>query len=511
MSPPIQLPAGTVLDGKWRLAGLLGTGGMGAVYHATHVRNGLAVAIKVLHPELGKDPQLRERFLHEGYAANQVAHPGTVRVLDDGQTADGHVYLVMELLVGETVEELAKRRGGRLPFGEVLPILDAALDTLAAAHAAGTVHRDIKPENLFLTSEGTLKVLDFGLARVREATSHARLTVTGVPMGTPAFMPAEQAMARWEEVTARSDVYSVAASVWYLLTGRLVHEGRTVPELLVAVSTRNAQPIRSLCPELPAGIASVIDRALCLDPMMRWADAREMLTALRAVRTTASGVALVAARTGPGLAFDATDDAAFSSPSRLAARGVLSSGEITTPLTRATERAPSSADFGGAPFTPPATPFGPLPRGQSPGVGTVAPVSTDPALARARADSPPIVLAVAGFASVVALALAGFLFVRHERALSASAPVEPTSSAARPPSSDASSAPASVPSSHPSVSAASSDASPKPSAGEAPSATPVAAPSSSSTAKPRTSPPAAPIVKAHPPKDDPLSTYRPRR
>jgi serine/threonine protein kinase len=272
---------GTILDGKWRVEGTLGAGGMGTVYRARHVRNGREAAIKILHPTVSADPGARERFLQEGYAANHVGHPGTVQVLDDGVAREG-AYLVMELLDGIPVDKLAEAFDERVPLALTLAIVDAALEVLAAAHAKGIVHRDFKPENLFVTFDGRLKMLDFGLARLRETTGGARLTATGVPMGTPAFMPPEQALAHWDRVDARADVFAVGASVWTLLTGRLVHEARTAPELLVMASTRQAPSLRSVAPAVPGPIVAVIDRALAFDPAHRFATAAEMRRALHA-------------------------------------------------------------------------------------------------------------------------------------------------------------------------------------------------------------------------------------
>ncbi|MBK6517074.1 MAG: serine/threonine protein kinase [Polyangiaceae bacterium] len=277
---------GTLFDGKWRVEHVLGEGGMGAVYAATHVRNGARVAIKVLHADVARDAGQRERFLQEGYAANRVGHPGVVRVLDDGTTPEGATFLVMERLDGRSLEALAEERGGLLPLDEVIRVSLRWLEVMAAAHGQGIVHRDLKPENVFVCTDGTIKVLDFGLARVKEVVSQKRLTTTGVPLGTPAFMPPEQALAHWDEVDTRSDVYSLGASMFTLLTGQLVHDGRTVPELLVAVSTRQARPIRSLSPSVPAALAVVIDRALSHSPAHRYRDAAEMSAALRAALVT---------------------------------------------------------------------------------------------------------------------------------------------------------------------------------------------------------------------------------
>lgn len=291
----LNLPAGTTLDGKWCVEGLLGAGGMGTVFRARHVRNGREAAIKVLHPMVAADPSAKERFLHEGYAANQVGHPGTVQVLDDGIAREG-AYLVMELLEGAPIDKLAEANGDVLPLPAMLSIMDASLSVLAAAHEKGIIHRDFKPENLFLTSERQLKMLDFGLARVRETTTGMRLTATGVPMGTPAFMPPEQALAHWDEVDARSDVYAVGATMWTLLTGQLVHDARTAPELLVMASTRQAPSILTKFPSLPPAIAAVIDRALAFNRMARYANAGEMKLALsRAVHESGMTFAPLAA------------------------------------------------------------------------------------------------------------------------------------------------------------------------------------------------------------------------
>src|SRR5262249_574389 len=150
--------------------------------------------------------------LREGYVANAVGHPGAVGVLDDDVAEDGSVFLVMELLEGHTVDARAKSRpGSKLTPGEVLAIADQLLATLTAAHAKGVVHRDLKPETIFLTQDGQVKVLDFGLARLQEwsKSSKQRMTATGAAMGTPAFMPPEQALGNWDTVDARTDLWAV--------------------------------------------------------------------------------------------------------------------------------------------------------------------------------------------------------------------------------------------------------------------------------------------------------------
>lgn len=272
---------GMVLREKWRLDGLLGVGGMAAVYAATH-RNGRRVAVKVLHAELATHQDVRNRFLREGYAANKVNHPGAVAVLDDDIADDGSVFLVMELLDGESLQARCERLGGRLEPGEVLSIGDQLLDVLTAAHAEGVIHRDLKPENIFATRDGRVKVLDFGIARVRELSGAGSPTRTGMTMGTPAFMAPEAAHGRWDLVDARTDLWAVGATLFTLLTGRLVHPAGTINEMLVAAMTRPAPSVSIEMPYLHPAVAMVIDRALAFDKTDRWPDALAMQEAIRA-------------------------------------------------------------------------------------------------------------------------------------------------------------------------------------------------------------------------------------
>ncbi|UQA56338.1 serine/threonine protein kinase [Polyangium aurulentum] len=271
---------GVVLRNKWRIDRLLGVGGMAAVYEGTH-RNGKRGAIKLLHLELSIVAEARARFLQEGYVANTVAHPGAVSVMDDDVAEDGSVFIVMELLEGRTIDAIAEARpGGRLGLGEALRVADQLLDVLAAAHDKGIVHRDIKPDNLFLTNAGQVKVLDFGLARMRDVGS-AKMTKTGNAMGTPAFMPPEQALGNWNSVDARTDLWAVGASLYTLMTGRLVHEAPNVNQLLLKAMTLPATPLAQVLPGVPAEVAEVVDKALAFQQADRFADARSMKAAVR--------------------------------------------------------------------------------------------------------------------------------------------------------------------------------------------------------------------------------------
>jgi len=275
-----QSRIGQVLDGKWRLDALLGVGGSAAVYAATH-RNTKRAAVKILHAELSTHGELVARFVREGYVANKIGHPGTVAVLDDDKSEDGSVYLVMELLDGQSLDRFTRPNEQALPLGEVVRLMDDLLGVLTAAHGHGVVHRDIKPANLFLTNDQRLKVLDFGIARLAEPLSDGSATQTGMTIGTPAFMPPEQARGRWQQVDARTDLWAVGATMFALLAQRRPRTAETGNEELLLAMTAPVQPIAQVVPAVPIEIARIVDKALALDMDSRWQDAAQMQQALR--------------------------------------------------------------------------------------------------------------------------------------------------------------------------------------------------------------------------------------
>ena len=266
---------GEKLHGKWRLDELLGVGGVASVYEAMD-RHGRRVAVKLMHPHWADEPTVRERFVREGYAANRVKHPAVISAFADGVTEEGLPFLVLELMEGRSLEtELMVN--GPMPVDQVLDIADQVLDALGAAHDLRILHRDLKPDNLLLLNDGAIRLLDFGIARMRDDTpDDPRLTVNGRAMGTPGFMSPEQARGDWDQVDERTDVWSVGATMFALLTGHEVHQAEMQHELLVAAMTEPAPKIQELVPEVPDRVAMVIDRALAFRPEDRWGTAAEM-------------------------------------------------------------------------------------------------------------------------------------------------------------------------------------------------------------------------------------------
>ena len=271
---------GQTLANKWTIDRLVDIGGMAAVFAATH-RNGKKVAIKILHPTIASQADVTERFLREGYVANQVDHPGAVSILDDDVTPDGAPFLVMELLEGESLDGWMQRTGGMLPVADVLAIADQALDTLAAFHAANVIHRDIKPGNLFVTRQGLVKVLDFGLARLRDPKVGGAPTAAGIVLGTAAYMPPEQAQGKVDQVDARADVFAVGAVMFRALTGRTIHEGKTAMERLFQAMKERAPSLGIVAPHMPPWVVGVVDKALAFDKGERWTTAQDMRVAVR--------------------------------------------------------------------------------------------------------------------------------------------------------------------------------------------------------------------------------------
>jgi serine/threonine protein kinase len=277
---------GEELCGKWRIDELIGVGGMAAVYSATQ-RDGKRVAIKLLHAYYQNDDSIRKRFRREGFAANRVKHPAVVSATGDGIADGGLPFLVLDLLEGVALDQVAADEG-KLPAERVLRIADQVLDALIAAHEVGVIHRDLKPDNLIVDDDDTVHVVDFGIAYLEDTGPGPRMTVQGCAMGTPGFMAPEQARGDWNDVCASTDLWSLGATMFSLLTGRDVFVG-SPNGVMVATVTSQAPPIRKLLPSLPSPVAAIIDRALAFEPAQRWESARNMQLAVRQVLGLARG------------------------------------------------------------------------------------------------------------------------------------------------------------------------------------------------------------------------------
>lgn len=232
-------------------------------------------AIKVFHRELSQHPRVLKILLAEARLVGAVGHPGTVKVFDEGVTEDGCAFLVFELLVGQTLDDLRQARGGRIPLEEVMPIGDGVMDALAAVHAAGIVHRDLKPSNIFTLAGGGVKLLDFGFAKLRGYTADAAQNV----VGTPSFMSPEAALGLTKKVDAQSDVWSLGATLFQALSGQSVHNAKHMDAMILASASERPRSLADAASELPSKLVSVIDRALSYRKADRWPDIVTMRTA----------------------------------------------------------------------------------------------------------------------------------------------------------------------------------------------------------------------------------------
>ncbi|MBN1771035.1 MAG: protein kinase [Deltaproteobacteria bacterium] len=287
---------GTMLADKYRLVRLLGRGGVGEVYEAVHELIGLRLAVKLIRFEYAGNSELAARFLQEARAAASVGHPGIVQVQDVGTSHDGRTYLVMEYLEGEDLEKLMRRQR-RMPVGDIAAILGDVLEALDAAHAKGIVHRDLKPENVYLVKnrkgERTVKVLDFGIARLTADTGQSvRLTQPGAVMGTPYYMSPEQARGA-ENVDAGVDIYAAGVILFEALTGRLPFVGSTFHQVLAQSLTADFPSARALREDLPAELEQVIYKATARERADRYATAVDFAAALAPFRPHRVMVTLV--------------------------------------------------------------------------------------------------------------------------------------------------------------------------------------------------------------------------
>jgi serine/threonine-protein kinase len=268
--------------GQYVLREKLGSGGMGGVYRAEHALLRRLAAIKLIRPEMAGDPATLARFEREVQATATLTHPNTVQIYDYGRAEDGTFYYVMEYLPGLPLDELVER-SGPLPPRRAVHLLRQVCAALKEAHTIGLVHRDLKPGNVMVCDRGGLrdmaKLLDFGLVRSMGAAGDEKLTQEGAVFGTPAYLSPEQAAGQGEP-DARSDVYSLGALAYFLLTGRPPFAGRSVVKLLAAHLYEPPEPPSAHRPGLPVDLEAVVLRCLAKPPGERFQSVEELDAAL---------------------------------------------------------------------------------------------------------------------------------------------------------------------------------------------------------------------------------------
>jgi len=267
--------AGQHID-HFRVLDRLGSGGMGVVYKAIDVRLDRTVALKFLPPHLGTDEQAKRRFVHEAKAASALDHPNICAIHETGETATGQLFIAMAHYEGETLKEKIAR--GPLPIRDVLDYVAQIAAGLQCAHDAGIVHRDVKPANLIVTSDGRVAILDFGLAKI----ARAEVTHEGAAVGTVAYMSPEQT--RGVDVDAQTDIWSLGAVLYELLTGQRAFSGETDETVIHAIRHDQPRPVRLLRPDVPAGVAVVVSRCLTKDPTRRYSRADELVSDVRTLQ-----------------------------------------------------------------------------------------------------------------------------------------------------------------------------------------------------------------------------------
>ncbi|WP_075207445.1 serine/threonine protein kinase [Archangium violaceum] len=273
---------GQVLDGRYKIEDVLGQGGMGMVFSATQTSVQRPVAVKTLNPSLAAAPQFFERFRREAEIASRLRHPNVITIYDFGRAPDGTCYYVMELLEGESLRELVKR-DGPMTLRRAVEVIEQACRGLAHAHEQGAVHRDIKPHNIMvqqLDRRDFVKVLDFGLVKALEAEDEHQLTSTGQVLGTPQYMPPEQAGG--EHVDHRSDLYSMGGVFYYCLTGTSPYGANTVRKALTAALTQAVPTVgskRQGAP-VPQSLEEFFAKALAREKEDRFQNAQEFIDAM---------------------------------------------------------------------------------------------------------------------------------------------------------------------------------------------------------------------------------------
>lgn len=307
---------GQVIDGRYRVEGVIGRGGMGLVYSVRHVVVQKRFAMKVLKPGMERTEDILARFIREAQAANAVRSPHIAESTDFGQLPSGHFYVIMELLEGRSLASALKERV--LNRDQLLYVFTQVAETLQQTHAAGIVHRDLKPDNVFLTSDPAqpgpvplfAKLLDFGVAKVL-GTNDASLTQSGVILGTPYYMAPEQA--RGQQIDHRVDIYSLGVMMYHAFTGRLPFIADSAVAVLTAHAL-DAPPPPSRVSSVDTGVEQLILRCMEKSPDARFATMTQVAEVLRQLRRVGGPVVMPPAPSGAFPRIDTQSGASFTGP-----------------------------------------------------------------------------------------------------------------------------------------------------------------------------------------------------
>ncbi len=274
---------GEIIAERYKLIKLIGDGGQAQVYEGVDLREGDRVAVKVLAQEVASSPEWRERMFREAQAMATLAGTAAVRVYHQGWTKDGALCLIMELLSGDTFDDyLSKReaKGERLPVAELISILDPIVDTLEKAHAIGILHRDVKPGNIFVQTDGSVRLLDFGLAKFIRLRG---ITQLGFIAGSPSYIAPEGWLGNPEALDQRIDVYSLGAVIYRVLAGEPPFSAKDMRQLLRLVTTAERPSLHKKRPDLDPVIDDWVRESLAIDPADRFFRVRAMWTAFKSI------------------------------------------------------------------------------------------------------------------------------------------------------------------------------------------------------------------------------------
>jgi serine/threonine protein kinase len=320
----LDLLIGSTVAGKYHVDRLIGRGGMGAVFQATNAAIGKRVALKFLAAANSKDGDAATRFQREAEAASLAESPHIVQIFDSGRSEQGLPFLVMELLTGEDLRARL-RRERRLDAETAVRVGVQVLKALRQAHGAGIVHRDLKPDNVFLCRRedepSFVKIVDFGISKLQQRPGVDTLTHEGAVLGTAFYMSPEQAQS-FPDIDGRTDLFSLGAILYEMLTGEPPHSAPTYEAVLIAICTRDAADVRTLAPEVPEKLAQVIARALRRDRDERYASAQDMLADLEATLRESRALA-TKTRTSAGVWLDQPPRSAPSERYRTAVFAVV--------------------------------------------------------------------------------------------------------------------------------------------------------------------------------------------